>query len=137
MEYSPRNAIPYISRVDAGTVELVRSFGAEVVGSGDLIQLFESTRDDAAWQSHLESAEKVRVGFDVAWTFIASEIRQQGSVSEMAVQNAIMEHFSQSGLCTDHPPIVGVGPHSGDPHYAPGPETDIEMKEGDLVLLDC
>jgi Xaa-Pro dipeptidase len=137
MEYVPRNANPYVSRVDAGTVELVRSNGVEVVSSGDLVQLFEACWDDEQWAMHLEAAKHTRSAYDAAFAFIADRVRRDGSVRETEVQQRILDHFAEHGLVTDHPPIVGVGPHSGDPHYAPaaGPG-DTAMKEGDFVLID-
>src|SRR5581483_3615299 len=109
MEYSPRNGNPYVSRVDAGTVELVRSFGVEVVSSGDLIQRFEATWDDEQWAMHLEAAKHTDAAYGVAWAFVAEEIRKQGYTTETAVQARIMRHFADHGLTTDHPPIVGEG----------------------------
>ncbi len=136
MEYAPRNANPYIARVDAGTVELVRSGGVEVVPSGDLIQLFEAVWDDDQWRMHLEAARHTRSAYDQAFAFIAREVRGRGSVRESEVQQLLLDHFKQHGMTTYHPPIVGVGPHSGDPHYETTPATDTAMKEGDFVLID-
>jgi Xaa-Pro aminopeptidase len=136
MEYVPRNANPYVSRVDAGTVELVRSAGVEVVSSGDLVQQFEACWDDVQWAMHLEAAKHTRSAYDVAFGFIAERVRIAGSVRETEVQQRILQHFAAHGLVTDHPPIVGVGPHSGDPHYAPGPDSDGVIKEGEFVLID-
>lgn len=136
MEYVPRNANPYVSRVDAGTVELVRSFGADIVPSGDLIQLFEACWDQEQWQMHLEAAKHTRSAFDVAFAFIADRVRQNQTVRETDVQQAILDHFANHRLVTDHPPICGVGPHSGDPHYAPMPGADAEIHAGDFVLID-
>ncbi len=136
MEYVPRNANPYVSRVDAGTVELVRSFGVEIVPSGDLIQLFEACWDDEQWQMHLEAAKHTRATFDKAFAFIAQKVRRDGAVLETEVVQCILDHFTQTGLTTDHPPICGVGPHSGNPHYAPGPGCDAPIREGDFVLID-
>ncbi|MFO0844025.1 MAG: M24 family metallopeptidase [Gemmataceae bacterium] len=136
MEYVPRNANPYVSRVDAGTVELVRSYGVEIIPSGDLIQLFEACWDDEQWAMHLEAAKHTESAYHVAWKFIADRVRAGSPPRETQVQQVIMDHFARNGLVTDHPPIVGVGPHSGDPHYAPGPGSDSEMKEGDFVLID-
>lgn len=133
LEYSPQNAIPYISRVDAGTVEAVRALGVDVVSSGDLIQLFEAVWDDEQWASHLEATRHTTSAYDVAWAFIADQVRRVGSVSERAVQQRIMEHFAEHGLTTYHAPIVAVGPHSGDPHYDTG---DAPIRAGDLVLID-
>ncbi len=136
MEYSPRNANPYISRVDAGTVELVRSAGAEVVSSGDLVGRFEATWDDDQWAMHREAARVCRGAYDVAFGLIAERVREDRSVMETDVQKAILDHFAANGLTTDGPPIVGVGPHSGDPHYETTPETDAPIREGDFVLVD-
>jgi Xaa-Pro aminopeptidase len=136
MEYSPGNAIPYVAKVDAGTVELVRSFGVEVVSSGDLIQLFEATWDDDQWRMHREAEAVTTSGYDVAWSLIAERTRGGGSVGEAEVQAAIVEHFDRHGATTDHGPIVGVGPHSGDPHYAPDPTNDTPIRRGDFVLID-
>jgi Xaa-Pro dipeptidase len=136
MEYSPRNANPYISRVDAGTVELVRSFGCEVVPSGDLIQLFEAVWDADQEKSHFEAAKLCRAAYDVAFAFIADEIKAKGKVMETAVQARILKHFDDNGMTTYSPPIVGVGPHSGDPHFDTSPATDTPIEKGSFVLID-
>jgi Xaa-Pro aminopeptidase len=136
MEYSPRNGNPYISRVDGGTIELVRSFGVEVVSSGDLIQQFEATWDDEQWAMHQEAATITDAAYGVAWSFIAEQVRKKGSVLETEVQARIMKHFADNGAITDHPPIVGEGPHSGDPHFAPSPEKDRKIGPGSFVLID-
>lgn len=136
MEYSPRNSIPYVAQVDAGTVELVRSLGAEVVSSGDLIQAFEAVWDEAAWQSHLAASQRVLAAFEHGWAYIADQVRSRGQVRESEVQDELMRFFDQQGLVTDHPPIVAAGPHSGDPHYAPQPGSDAAIVPGSFVLLD-
>ncbi|MCS6863794.1 MAG: M24 family metallopeptidase [Gemmataceae bacterium] len=136
MEYSQRNANPYISRVDAGTIELVRSCGCSIVSSGDLIQQFEATWDDEQEQTHFAAAALCRRAFDVAFDFIAEQIRHQGKVLETAVQARIMQFFTDHGLTTYSPPIVAVGPHSGDPHFDTRPATDLPIERGSLVLID-
>lgn len=136
MEYSPRNANPYVSRVDAGTIELVRSCGVEVVSSGDLIQLFEATWDDDQWRMHLAAAEVTNAAYDIAWKFIADEVRSRGGVAETAVRDVIMDHFQRHGLTTYSPPIVARGPHSGMPHYETGAGDDIVIRADDFVLID-
>ena len=133
MEYSPRNGNPYISRVDAGTVELVKANGCEVVPSGDLIQLFEAVWDEDQWAMHLEASRHTDSAFAAAWSFIAGQIRSHGETTEAAVRDVIMAHFAQHGLTTYHPPIVGVNAHSGDPHYETG---TAPIREGDFVLVD-
>jgi Xaa-Pro dipeptidase len=136
MEYVPRNANPYVSRVDAGTIELVRSFGVEVVPSGDLVQMFEARWDGEQWAMHQEAAKHTRSAYDVAFAFIAERVRRDGSVRETEVQQCILDHFGKHGLVCDHPPICAVGPHSGDPHYEPRPGSDGVIRAGDLVLID-
>ena len=136
MEYSERNSNPYIGRVDAGTIELVKSFGCEVVASGDLIQQFEATWDADQEKSHFEAAKLCRDAYDVAFGFIVDEIKARGKVMETAVQARIMRHFADSGMTTYSPPIVGVGPHSGDPHFDTAPATDAPVERGSFVLID-
>jgi Xaa-Pro aminopeptidase len=136
MEYSPHNAIPYVSRVDAGTVELVRSFGVDAVSSGDLIQLFEAAWDDDQERSHFEAAVHTDSAYGRAWRLIAERVRQAGSVEELEVQAEIVKHFDEHGMETYSPPIVAVGPHSGDPHYETGTQSGTLIREGDFVLID-
>jgi Xaa-Pro aminopeptidase len=136
MEYVPRNANPYISRVDAGTVELVRSFGVDVVPSGDLVQLFEAVLDEEQRTSHFEAARHTDSAFERAWRFIADGVRAGGSVEEAAVRQVILDHFAEHGMTTYHPPIVAVGPHSGNPHYETGTGENTQIRKGDFVLID-
>lgn len=136
MEYSPRNGNPYISRVDAGTVELVRSFGADVVSSGDLISMFESVMTEEQLQSHREASEVTNAAFTRAWKFIADRIRSTGSVEESEVSDEIMRHFAEHDLTTYSPPIVGVDANGGNPHYSTGTGSDTTIREGRFVLID-
>ena len=125
-----------MSRVDAGTIELVRSFGVEVVSSGDLIQQFEATWDADQWRMHLEAEKVTTSAYDVAFPLIAERVRSGGVIRETEVQSAIMDHFHRPGLTTYSPPIVAVGPHSGDPHYEPVAGKDAVIGLGDFVLID-
>jgi Xaa-Pro aminopeptidase len=137
MEYVPRNANPYVSRVDAGTIELVRSFGPEIVSSGDLVQLFEACWNDEQWAMHLEAAQHTRSAYDVAFGYIAQRCKPSGGeVRETEVQQVILDHFKAHKLETDHPPICAVNKNSGDPHYAPMPGKDDVIRSGDFVLID-
>src|SRR5262249_34405920 len=86
MEYSPRNGNPYVSRVDAGTIELVRSLGVEVLSSGDLVQQFEATWDDEQEASHFAAAKVTDAAYGVAWTFIADQVKKNGQTTELDVQ---------------------------------------------------
>src|SRR5438552_2571113 len=136
MEYVPRNANPYVSRVDAGTVELVRSFGVEVVPSGDLVQWFEACWDAEQEKTHFDAAVHTRSAYDAAFDFIRDRVQAGKPPRESEVIKVILDHFEKHGLETDHPPIVAVNAHSGDPHYATTPETDAPIKAGAFVLID-
>ena len=136
MEYSPRNGNPYVSRADAGTVELVKSLGIDVASSGDLIQLFEAAWDDDQIRSHFNAEKVTDSAYGVAWKFIADETRSRGETNEVAVRDLIMDHFAKHGVTTYHPPIVGVGPNSGDPHYETGTGANTTIRRGDFVLID-
>lgn len=136
MEFAPGVSNPYVSKVDAGTVELVRSLGVDVASSGDLVQRFEATWDDDQWRMHQEAEVCTTSAYDLAWDLIADRVKRGGTIRETEVQAAIMDHFQQSGMTTYSPPIVGVGPHSGDPHYEPLAGADGVIGEGDFVLID-
>lgn len=136
MEYSEKNGNPYISRVDAGTVELVRSFGAEVVSSGDLIQRFEAVWTDEQWAMHQEASVFTNAAFELAWKLIAVSVRTGAGIEELEVSDAIMDHFHKNGMTTYHPPIVARGPHGGLPHYETGTGSDTLIRENDYVLID-
>ncbi len=136
MQYSPECAIPYVSMVDAGTVELVRGLGAEVVSSAELIQAFEARLDAAALESHLEAGRRVDRVRAQAFALIGDRIRAGVRVDEIGVREFIMSRFTESGLFTDHGPIVGVNAHSGNPHYSPELATNQPITAGDFVLID-
>jgi Xaa-Pro dipeptidase len=136
MEYAPGVSNPYVSYVDAGTVEFVRSLGVNVQSSGDLIQQFEAALDDEQWAMHLGAARLTDAAYSVAWKFIAEGVRAGRVVTELDVRGVIMDYFRDNDLVTDHGPIVGVGPHSGDPHYDPTAETNSTIEEGSFVLID-
>lgn len=136
MEYAPNLSNPYVSKVDAGTIEFVRGLGVEVVPSGDLVQLFEATWDDHQWSLHRQAEKYTTTAFDLAWRLIADRTRGGGSIRETEVQAAILEHFKQHGLTTYSPPNVSTNAHSGDPHYEPKPGEDSTIRAGDFVLID-
>jgi Xaa-Pro aminopeptidase len=136
MEYCPLGAIPYLSRVDAGTIELVRSFGVEVVSSADLVQDFLCRLTPAQIDSHRRAALSIDHAKDEAFRFIAERIRAGRPALETEVQGVILEEFRRAGLVTDHPPIVAVDAHAGDPHYVPRADTATPCGPGALVLID-
>lgn len=136
MEYAPGVSNPYVSKVDAGTIEFVRGLGVETLSSGDLIQLYEATWDDDQWRMHLEAEKHTTAAFDLAWRLIAERTRGGGTIRETEVQQAILDHFREHELTTYSPPNVSVNEHSGDPHYEPKAGEDAEIRLGDFVLID-
>lgn len=136
MQYSPNCAIPYVSMVDAGTVELVRSLGVDVAGSADLVQHFEARWTAANLERHLEAARKVDEIRRAAFKLTAAKLRERERVTEFEIKQFILDRFRSSGLFTDHGPIVAVNDNASNPHYEPTPEHFREIRRGDLLLID-
>ncbi len=136
MQYSPMNTIPYISRVDAGTVELIRSFGAEVVSSADLVQVFEAVWSAEQLESHLYAAKHMREIVDAIVKEVGRRVRDNVVVNEVGIQNFILKEYEERGLTAGHPPIVAINAHSADPHYAPNLEDNLPMRKDDFLLVD-
>ncbi|HXE74350.1 MAG TPA: M24 family metallopeptidase [Candidatus Xenobia bacterium] len=136
MQYSPYNNIFTVSMVDAGTVELVRSFGVEVVSSADLIQRFEACWTPEQYEMHREAGRRVDEVMLQSFARIAAHVRDGKPLSEYALQQWILEQFAARGLTTDEPPIVAWNQHSGDPHFSPRAEDTRSAQKGDWVLLD-
>jgi len=136
MDYSPGCAIPYVSRVDAGTVEIVRAMGIEVVTAADLIQRFEATLTREQLASHQRAARALRSIVNETFAEIAQLISAGRPVSEVSVQESVMARFAAQGLVTHAPPIVAVNEHSADPHYGPTSRHDRAIRRGDFILLD-
>jgi Xaa-Pro aminopeptidase len=136
MQYSPMNAVPYISRVDAGTIELIRGLGIEIVTSADLVQRFEAVWDDRQLASHRHAAGKLRRIVDEAFSHVRTSVTARRIVTEHDLQQFIMERFQAHGLITSSPPIAAVNAHSADPHYSPAPRGSARIRKGDLVLID-
>jgi Xaa-Pro dipeptidase len=136
MDYSPRCAIPYVSRVDAGTVEIVRAMNIEVVTAADLIQRFEATLTKEQLGSHQRAARALRAIVDETFIEIAQLISADRAISEVSVQESVMARFAARGLVTHAPPIVAVNEHSADPHYGPTRHNDLAIRRGDFILLD-
>lgn len=136
MQYSPLCAIPYVANVDAGTVELVRQLGAEVISSAELIQLFEARWTPAQLEMHLEAGRRVDHIRAEAFEHVRSALRAGQPVTEFAVQQFVMRRFAENGLVTNHGPIVGANANASDPHYSPAEENSALIHRGDLLLLD-
>ena len=135
MQYSPNNAIPIIGLVDAGTIELLRSFGKNIVSSGDLVSRFEAAWSEEQIASHFDARDAIdRI---MAETFQEiGRLCTHGGTNEYVVQRFIDEAFSRENLINDSPAIVGVNANAANPHYAPSSEVHAPINKGDFVLLD-
>jgi Xaa-Pro dipeptidase len=156
MQYSPRNAIPYVSMVDAGTVEMVRAHGCKVLSSADLVQKFEACWSAEQYRTHLEAGRVIDRVAQEAFLYAARAVQAKSSakshaksransatkshakspLTEYDLQQWILAEFRTAGVVTDEPPIVAVGAHTGDPHYEPLPTGSSRIRTGDLLLLD-
>jgi Xaa-Pro aminopeptidase len=136
MQYSPKNAIPAISVVDAGTVELIRSLKRKVVSSANLVQRFEAVWSPEQYAGHVAAGRLIDKITSDAFKHAAKLVRAGTAFTEYDLQQWMAEQFRANGLVADSDPIVAVGPHSGDPHYEPKKQTASPVREGDLLLLD-
>ncbi len=136
MEYSPGCALPYVSKVDAGMMELVRRSGVEVVSSGDIIQYFHSRWTPRGYASHKATVPLMHQVRERAFEPITKAVRDERAISEYTIQQQIVADFEGAGLEFDHPPIVAVDAHAALPHYAPTENNHAPIKEGNLVLID-
>lgn len=136
MQYSPNCAIPYVANVDAGTVELIRSFGVEVVSSAELIQLFEARWTPSMLEMHLEAGRKTDQVRREAFEMVGAALAKNQTITEYAVQQFVLKRFADAGLITNHPPIVGANANASNPHYCPAENSCSPIRRGDLLLLD-
>ena len=136
MEYSPMNAIPYVSKVDAGTIELIKSLGIKIESSADLVQLIEARWDNEQSSDQFETAKMLRETVDIAFNFIGDEIKKGNRVTEYDVQQRMMENFKKFDYITYAEPHCCVNGNGANPHYEPTKEKHSEIKKGDYVLID-
>jgi Xaa-Pro dipeptidase len=136
MQYSPKNNIPYVSLVDAGIIELVRSFGHKIVSSADLVQLFEALISEEGYRLHKEAGVIVDRIRGEAFEQIRHAVATGNGMTEYDLQQFIMRRFGENGLVTDDPPIVGTNDHPADPHFESTPQNARPFKQGDTVLID-
>lgn len=131
MEYS--ETVPEISRVDGGTIDLIRKLGPKVVSSGNLLQL-SNAWDEKKWELQQEAAQILDEIAESTWKWISENLKNK--ITEYNVQQKMLNEMHARGCVTNHPPICAVNAHSSDPHYAPSPENSTILKEGDWILID-
>src|SRR5947209_1407527 len=137
MQYSPNNDIPYVARVDAGTIELIRSFGVELVTSADLVAKFEATWTPEQLQMHMTASDKMHQIIMQSFDEIAHRVRANIPTTEWDIEQFIVRRFDEEGMTSDgDAPIVAVNANAANPHYEPTREINLPIRRGDFVLLD-
>ncbi len=136
MEYSPSNRLPYIGLVEAGTIELVRSTGVEIVSSADLVSFFQARMTPAQLVSHKKAAELINRIKDEAFDFIGRTIKSGAIVNEWMVVDFIVRRFEENNLTFDFPPCCAIDANISNPHYQPSAEKASPINEGSLILID-
>jgi len=137
MQFSPSANIPYVSIVDGGTIDLVRSLGFEVASSAGLVQTFQAVLDEAAYRSHLDAGERVQRIKDEAFAHVGKQLRAGKEITQYDVQQFIVRRFGEEGLdCMGEFPIVGTNEQPADPHFEPTPANARPIKRGDTLLID-
>jgi Xaa-Pro dipeptidase len=136
MQYSPKNEIPYVAMVDAGTVELVRSAGPKVVSSADLVQKYDACWSAEQLESHLSAGVIIDRIVSGAFQHAANCVREKKPLTEYDLKKWILKEFEAAGIWAEEGPDIAVNAHASDPHYGPTPETAAPIREGDLLLLD-
>src|SRR6266704_6009415 len=136
MQYSPKNEIPYVAMVDAGTVELVRGAGAKVVSSADLVQKYEACWSDEQKESHFSAGVIIDRIVRGAFGHAALCVREKQSLTEYDLKQWILKEFEASGIWAEEGPDIAVNAHASDPHYGPTAASAARIQEGDLLLLD-
>lgn len=136
MQYSPRNAIMYVSMVDAGTIEVLRGMGKEIVSSADLASQFEAVLTDEQIASHYAAQQAIDGILAECFREMGRRVRNSGT-TELAMAEWLREAMRREGLTWgDHGPDVSVNRNSSDQHYEPTAENTQPIRVGDLVLID-
>jgi len=136
MQYSPKNQIPYIAMVDAGTIELVRLAGAKVVSSADLVQKYEACWTAEQLASHRAAGAAIDRIVAEAFAFAAKCVRERKALTEYDLKQFILREFAAAGIVADEGPDVAVNANASDPHYGPTAEKAAAIRDGDFLLLD-
>ncbi|MGH8102214.1 MAG: M24 family metallopeptidase, partial [Chthoniobacterales bacterium] len=136
MEYSPGDAVPYLDRVPAGVLEMVRAAGARVVSSADLVSRFYAVWSDENLASHKRAAEIVGKVARNAMQRAGAAAKSGSPLTEFALQQWILSEFASNGLSTDHGPIVAIGRNAANPHYEPIAESTAAIDKGEILLID-
>ncbi len=135
MEYSPQGAVPYVSRVDGGTLERVRAAGANVVSSADLLQAFQVWSEDDL-VAHLRAVDVLMTAKDRAFEYLHQALKHGEPATEYAAQQIIEDYITEQGMVSGHPANVSFGANAADPHYEPSATDSARLQPGQCVLID-
>jgi len=136
MEYSPKGRLPYVAKVDAGTIELVRDFGVEIVSSADLVSFFQARLDEHQILSHRTAARNLLKIKDKAFALIGERLKNGQEVTEYEVSRFMLAQFEEQQMVTDHPPNCSFAANAGNPHYEPAERKSKTLRQGDIILID-
>lgn len=136
MEYSPGDAVPYVDRVPAGVIDLVRAAGAKITSSANLVSLFYSVWTPPQLQSHTKSAEIIAQIARDAFALAGERSKSSNPIDEYELRTWILDRFQKSGLEADHGPIVAIGPNAANPHYEPQQSGSAKIERGCILLID-
>lgn len=136
MEYSPHGRLPYIGKIDAGTIELIRSFGVEIVSSANLVARFDACLSEAQIKTHHQAVGHLFAIKDAAFKLIKKRLETGKKITEYDIVTFLLDAFERAGMVTDEPPICAVGANGGNPHYVPTESTAAEITRDGLVLID-
>ncbi len=136
MEYSPRGRLPYIGLVDAGTIELIRDMGVEIVSSADLVATFQARLSVEQVASHRIAASNLIEIKNSSFAYIAQSLKENKRITEFDVSRFILDQFEKCDMTTDHPPICAVDANAGNAHYEPAADTAAVINMGQLILID-
>jgi Xaa-Pro dipeptidase len=136
MEYSPNCAIPYVSRVDGGTLEILKSLGKTVISSANLVQFFEARWNAQQLESHLKASALLMEILKSTFAQIRNNLRDKMPMTEFSLQQFMMQEFGKKKLTTYSPPILAVNANSGNPHYEPSLENSSTVQAKDILLID-
>jgi Xaa-Pro aminopeptidase len=136
MQFSPNCAVPLVSMVDGGTIDLIRSCGVEVATSADLIQRFDARWSKEQAESHFEAGHRVDEVRAAAFKHVGDVLRGGGAIDEYAVKIYIREAFDKAGLVIDHGPVAAVNANISNPHYEPEASGSSSIRRGDVLLMD-
>lgn len=136
MEYSPANAVPYVSLVDAGTIEIIKAFDIEIASSADLVARFQATWDEKAYENHIYAAKSLIQIKDDAFDYVREKILKKEKLTEYQLQQFILDKYKERELISLDPPLASTKQNTGNPHYTPDEKSSIVIEADDLILID-